>query len=128
MPCFCGILAHHFQNEVAEQMEQPKVAVTDYRGRLYVQEDIGNENDLDVAFLSNCFLDVFNTLFDSIDDLSDHEGFPTPSNTSGRTVRLATDSWSADVIDDIVSPSRKKTKADLPKRYEISKQILMMLL
>ena len=57
------------------------MGVTDYRGGLYVLEDSDNENALDIVLLSNNFLDVYNTFFDSNDDLSDYEGFPTPSKT-----------------------------------------------
>lgn len=71
----------HFQKEVAEQTEQPEMGVTDYRWGFYVLEDSDNENALDIVLLSNNFLDVYNTFFDSNDDLSDYEGFPTPSKT-----------------------------------------------
>ena len=78
-----------------------------------------------MILLGNRFLDVYNTLFDSSDNLRDYEHFRTTSSTSSylvtEAVRLLTDYRIADGSYDIIFHRAEKMKTDPPNRYEISK-------
>ena len=79
-----------------------------------MQEDSEYENEWDVILLGNRFLDVYNTLFDSSDNLRDYEHFRTTSSTSSylvtEAVRLLTDSRIADGSYDIIFHRAEKNE------------------
>ena len=66
-----------------------------------------------MILLGNRFSDIYNTLFDNSDNLSDFEDFPTASSTGCYLVI-------ADGSDDIMFHKAERRKADPPKRYETS--------
>lgn len=81
--CFCGSLTSQFPTEksnFAEQKKHVAMAVTYYNRDVCVQESSDNDIDQNVETLNN-------TLFDSIDDLSNFEGFPRSSKVTAE-VRL----------------------------------------
>lgn len=79
--CFCGSSTSQFPTEksnFAEQKKHVAMAVTYYNRDVCVQESSDNDIDQNVETLNN-------TLFDSIDDLSNFEGFPRSSKSNSRS-------------------------------------------
>lgn len=108
--CFCGSSISQFPTEksnFAEQKKHVAMAVTYYNRDVCVQESSDNDIDQNVETLNN-------TLFDSIDDLSNFEGFPRSSKVTAEVRLFPRVQWKWWCC---IAKQKKKWS---PKRFEVS--------